>query len=110
MSATRTVASRALALVLLAGCNTPPLPVAGAETDAGMRVTRQTHPFFPVVEGVHAVDCSRCHDGDSFTQFNCTQAGCHPCEATAPRHPNLGPAFVCESPKCYECHPKGVWP
>ncbi len=108
-------ASRSVVLVLvlvlgLSACTTPPLPAAGPESDAGARVTRETHPFFPITAAPHDVDCTPCHDTDSFRAFNCTQAGCHPCDTVATRHASLGAAYTCESPRCYECHPKGVWP
>ncbi len=102
-----------LMIVLVLGptaCTTPPPPASGPELDAGPRVTAENHPSFPITTAPHAVDCTPCHDTDSFRAFNCTQAGCHPCDLTAARHASLGTAYRCESQRCYECHPKGVWP
>ena len=101
-----------LVLVLdpLAGCSTPPPPAAGPELDAGARVTAENHPFFPITAAPHNIDCTPCHDTDTFRAFNCTQANCHPCETVGARHASLGAAYTCESLRCYECHPKGIWP
>jgi hypothetical protein len=95
---------------LVVGCTSPQVQNSAEGPDgAVVNVTRQNHPFFPVVEGNHNVDCNSCHTAPTFKQFNCINTGCHPCEATAPRHPGLA-TFVCDPPKCFECHPKGVFP
>ena len=67
--------------------------------------TPETHTYFPIVTGNHALDCSVCHGAhDTFTQFDCIP--CHELNDTVALHPNV-PNFAYRSSSCYSCHPTG---
>ena len=101
-----------LLLAVAFGCTTPHAESLFPEgPDGGFKgVTRQNHPYFPIVDfPPHAGECIKCHNTDTFSKADCTQMGCHPQEITGMRHPG-NPQYVWDSVKCYECHPKGMYP
>jgi hypothetical protein len=70
----------------------------------------EDHARFPIdPQSVHAnIGCNACHGGfDSFQQFNCHSAGCHPTTELDPVHAQVqGYEYLSQS--CYLCHPRGV--
>ncbi|HUJ29271.1 MAG TPA: hypothetical protein VLW85_24795 [Myxococcales bacterium] len=83
--------------------------------------TPQTHLFFPIASGPHAVDCNTCHGAfDSFKQFDCL--GCHDAHDNKPVYdevhgsltaaaglflPDGGVGYSYDSASCLRCHATG---
>jgi hypothetical protein len=69
------------------------------------------HKWLPLAGTVHdpsaagaTVHCESCHDGNSFSQFDCT--GCHTQAQTDPLHGAVA-GYAWTSAGCYQCHPDG---
>jgi hypothetical protein len=64
--------------------------------------TPSTHRSFPILAGVHAVDCAGCHGTfASFKQFDCL--GCHTQAPTAAVHTTTA-GYAYDSVSCLACH------
>lgn len=89
---------RTLLLMLVVSCTPGPAPTKEP----------RPHPFFPIVEGPHAVQCTACHalTNTNYAQFSCL--GCHPHaqEVVDPIHARVG-GYSYESGACYACHRDG---
>lgn len=79
--------------------------------DANTGPDRPGHAdYFPIsAQTAHgAVDCNTCHGAfDTFTQFDCLSAGCHPQAETDANHAGE-PGYGYDSASCYGCHPTGI--
>jgi hypothetical protein len=89
-------------------------PTTGA---VNTTLTPDTHTFFPIVSGPHAVTCNTCHGGsDSFQGFSCFNCHGHDVQSqTDQLHIKVacGPGqtsgcYTYESSACYSCHTQGA--
>lgn len=100
-------ASRALyvmTLSVLAACG----GASGKKAPWLTAIDRPTHAakYFPIVKGIHAVDCNSCHGAfDTFKKFDCL--GCHTQPKTDPDHQGI-PGYNWDSASCLKCHPNGT--
>jgi hypothetical protein len=92
-----------VSLVLAAGCAKAP---GGTDAPRNTAPTREQHDKrFPILAGVHAVDCNSCHGAfDSFRAFDCL--GCHVADPTSRNHAARA-GYSYDSSSCYTCHPRG---
>ncbi|HET6438636.1 MAG TPA: cytochrome c3 family protein [Anaeromyxobacter sp.] len=88
-----------LAFVASFGC------AGSSSTTSLVGLTPETHTFFPITSGDHALECAACHTSNtSFTQYSCT--GCHVHDETPTDmvHGKVA-GYSFSSPGCYQCHP-----
>jgi hypothetical protein len=101
-------------LLALAACAEP-----GAGSSAwNTAPTPDTHLFFPIASGPHAVSCETCHGTfDSFKQFTCFGCHTHDQGVTDQLHASLpgaggsfpdgGMGYAYDSVSCLRCHASG---
>ena len=64
--------------------------------------TPQTHSWFVISSGPHAVSCDKCHGGtDTFAKFDCLS--CHQQDVTSRTHAGVD-QYAWASESCYACH------
>lgn len=95
----------AVSALLISACNEH---AGGPKAPSVTAVNHETHTFFPVAMGAHALaDCNACHgDFDTFTQFTCVNCHEHSQEITDPTHVRVA-NYTWSGARCYECHPDG---
>ena len=89
----------AFALLLAAACSKGGSgPVAPSNTAPNP----QTHTWFLIASGPHAVSCNSCHGSvDTFKQFDCLSCHAHDQGSTDRIHASIGPGYSYSSQACY---------